>query len=70
MKRMLFRMTLMMVAMMLTMTTYAASGDDNNEVEEHEEYLEGMVTPTAGELHGQRETQFRCLLQVRPPSQW
>ena len=40
MKKMLFRMTLMMVAMMMTMTTYAASGDDNNEVEEDEEWLD------------------------------
>ena len=40
MKKMLFRMTLMLVAMMMTMTTYAASGDDNNDVEEDEEWLD------------------------------
>ncbi len=40
MKKMFFRMTALMVAMMMTMTTYADSGDDNNEVEEDEEWLD------------------------------
>ena len=29
-----------------------------------EEHLEGMVTPITGELHGEPEPQFRCLLQI------
>ena len=37
---MLFKMTALMVAMMMTMTMSAANGDDNNEVEEDKEWLD------------------------------